>query len=122
MATATKSGTAAKTTAKKAAAKTTAAKKETAKTAKAPVKKAILAAGLGGNVVSYTSGDLLQPHTLIILQNAKPEVAREFRRVIEDECLRLVKEGIPRERLAAILDEFGLRQTLGARFGVSEAG
>ena len=40
MATATKSGTAAKTTAKKAAAKTTAAKKETAKTAKAPVKKA----------------------------------------------------------------------------------
>jgi RNA polymerase primary sigma factor len=40
VATATKSGTAAKTTAKKAAAKTTAAKKETAKTAKAPVKKA----------------------------------------------------------------------------------
>lgn len=81
-------------------------------TNEAPVKKAILAAGLGGNVASYTSGDLLQPHTLIILQNAKPEVAREFRRVIEDECLRLVKEGIPRERLAAILanEEFDLRQ------------
>lgn len=81
-------------------------------TNEAPVKKAILAAGLGGNVVSYTSGDLLQPHTLIILQNAKPEVAREFRRVIEVECLRLVKEGIPRERLAAILanEEFDLRQ------------
>ena len=81
-------------------------------TNEAPMKKAILAAGLGGNVVSYTSGDLLQPHTLIILQNAKPEVAREFRRVIEDECLRLVKEGIPRERLAAILanEEFDLRQ------------
>lgn len=81
-------------------------------TNEAPVKKAILAAGLGGNVVSYTSGDLLQPHTLIILQNAKPEVAREFHRVIEDECLRLVKEGIPRERLAAILanEEFDLRQ------------
>lgn len=81
-------------------------------TNEAPVKKAVLAAGLGGNVVSYTSGDLLQPHTLIILQNAKPEVAREFRRVIEDECLRLVKEGIPRERLAAILanEEFDLRQ------------
>lgn len=81
-------------------------------TNEAPVKKAVLAAGLGGNVVSYTSGDLLQPHTLIILQNAKPEAAREFRRVIEDECLRLVKEGIPRERLAAILanEEFDLRQ------------
>ena len=81
-------------------------------TNEAPMKKAVLAAGLGGNVVSYTSGDLLQPHTLIILQNAKPKVAREFRRVIEDECLRLVKEGIPRERLAAILanEEFDLRQ------------
>ena len=81
-------------------------------TNEAPVKKAVLAAGLGGNVVSYTSGDLLQPHTLIILQNAKPEVARELRRVIEDECLRLVKEGIPRERLAAVLanEEFDLRQ------------
>ena len=81
-------------------------------TNEAPVKKAILAAGLGGNVVSYTSGDLLQPHTLVILQNAKPKVAREFRRAIEDECLRLVKEGIPRERLAAILanEEFDLRQ------------
>ena len=81
-------------------------------TNEAPVKKAILAAGLGGNVVSYTSGDLLQPHTLIILQNAKPEVAREFRRVIEDECRRLVKKGIPRERLKAVLanEEFDLRQ------------
>ena len=64
-------------------------------TNEAPVKKAILAAGLGGNVVSYTSGDLLQPYTLIILQNAKPEVAREFRRVIEDECRPLVEEGHP---------------------------
>lgn len=81
-------------------------------TNEAPVKKAILAAGLGGNVVSYTSGDLLQPHTLVILQNAKPEVAREFRRVIEDECRRLVEDGIPRERLKAVLanEEFDLRQ------------
>lgn len=81
-------------------------------TNEAPVKKAIIAAGLGGNVMSYTSGDQLQPHTLIILQNAKTEVAREFRRVIEAECRRLVEEGIPRERLAAILanEEFDLRQ------------
>lgn len=81
-------------------------------TNEAPVKKAILAAGLGGNVVSYTSGDLLQPYTLIILQNAKPEVAREFRRVIEDECRRLVEDDIPRERLKAVLanEEFDLRQ------------
>ncbi|MDO4437359.1 MAG: insulinase family protein [Coriobacteriaceae bacterium] len=85
----------------------------------APVKKAVLAAGLGGNVVSYTSGDQLQPHTLIILQNAQPESAREFRRVVEDECRRLAEEGIPRDRLAAVLasEEFDLRQR---DFGIAD--
>ena len=88
-------------------------------TNEAPVKKAILAAGLGGNVVSYTSGDQLQPHTLIILQNAKPGVAREFRRVIEDACRDLVENGIPRDRLAAVLasEEFDLRQR---DFGIAD--
>ncbi len=85
----------------------------------APVKKAVLAAGLGGNVVSYTSGDQLQPHTLIILQNAQPDAAREFRRVIEDECRRLAEEGIPRDRLAAVFasEEFDLRQR---DFGIAD--
>ena len=85
----------------------------------APVKKAVLAAGLGGNVVSYTSGDQLQPHTLIILQNAQPDAAHEFRRVIEDECRRLAEEGIPRDRLAAVLanEEFDLRQR---DFGIAD--
>lgn len=88
-------------------------------TNEAPVKKAVLAAGLGGNVVSYTSGDQLQPHTLIILQNAAPDSAREFRRVVEDECRRLVEEGIPRDRLAAVLanEEFDLRQR---DFGIAD--
>ncbi len=78
----------------------------------APVKKAILAAGLGGNVVSYTDASCLQPYELIILQNAQPEVAREFRRVIEDECRALVEQGIPRDRLEAVIssNEYDLRQ------------
>ena len=78
----------------------------------APVKKALLAAGLGGNVVSYTQAACLQPYELIVLQNARPGVAAEVRRVIEDECRRLVEEGVPRERLEAVLssNEFDLRQ------------
>ena len=52
----------------------------------APVKKAILAAGLGGNVVSYTAAESLQPYELIMLQNAQPGVARELRRVFQDAC------------------------------------
>ena len=78
----------------------------------APVKKAILSAGLGGNVLSYTEASVQQPYEMIVLQGAHENVARELRRVVEDECLRLVGEGIPRNRLEAVIssNEFDLRQ------------
>lgn len=78
----------------------------------APVKKAIMAAGLGGNVTSYTAAECLQPYEILILQNAKPDVARELRRVVEDACRELCEKGIPRDRLEAIIssNEFDLRQ------------
>lgn len=78
----------------------------------APVKKAILAAGLGGNVVSYTAAECLQPYELIMLQNAQPGVARELRRVFQDACRDLCAHGVPRERLEAIIssNEYDLRQ------------
>ena len=78
----------------------------------APVKKAILAAGLGGNVVSYTAAECLQPYELIMLQNAQPGVARELRRVFQDACRDLCEHSVPRERLEAIIssNEYDLRQ------------
>ena len=78
----------------------------------APVKKAILAADLGGNVVSYTAAESLQPYELIMLQNAQPGVARELRRVFQDACRDLCEHGVPRERLEAIIssNEYDLRQ------------
>lgn len=78
----------------------------------APVKKAILAAGLGGNVVSYTAAECLQPYELIMLQNAQPGVARELRRVFQDACRDPCEHGVPRERLEAIIssNEYDLRQ------------
>ena len=78
----------------------------------APVKKAILAAGLGGNVVSYTAAECLQPYELIMLQNAQPGVARELRRMFQDACRDLCEHGVPRERLEAIIssNEYDLRQ------------
>ena len=78
----------------------------------APVKRAILEAGLGGNVLSYTQVACQQPYGLIMLQGAKPGVARELRAVVERECRRLAEGGIPRDRLEAVLssNEFDLRQ------------
>lgn len=78
----------------------------------APVKKAIIAAGLGGNVTSYTSSACQQPYELIILQNARPQAAQKFRNVIEDTCRDLVEHGVPRDRLEAVIssNEYALRQ------------
>lgn len=79
----------------------------------APVKKALMEAGVGGNVSSYsTSGSCLQPYELIMVQNAQPEVAERVRRTIEDTCRNLVATGIPRDRLEAVLSsmEYDLRQ------------
>ena len=78
----------------------------------APVKKAIIEAGLGGNVTSYTSNACQQPYEMIMLQNAKPDVARELRRVIEETCHNLVERGVPRDRLEAVIsnNEYSLRQ------------
>lgn len=78
----------------------------------APVKRALIQAGIGGNVTSYTSSACLQPYELIILQNAHPEVARTFRQIIEDTCRDLVEHGIPRDRLEAVIssNEYALRQ------------
>ena len=78
----------------------------------APVKKAIIEAGLGGNVTSYTSNACQQPYEMIMLQNAKPDAARELRRVIEETCRDLVEHGVPRDRLEAVIsnNEYSLRQ------------
>ena len=81
-------------------------------TNEAPIKKAIIAAGLGGNVSSYTSSSCLQPYEMIILQGAKPHVARDLSNLIVRECQRLVDEGVPRDRLEAVIsnNEYSLRQ------------
>ena len=78
----------------------------------APLKKAILAAGIGGNVASYTAAESLQPYELIILQNAGEGAAEKLREVVEDVCRELCETGIPRERLEAVIssNEYDLRQ------------
>lgn len=78
----------------------------------APLKKAILDANLGDNVVSYTNAEGLQPYEMLILKGVKTDDARAFRTLIEEECHRLIEEGIPRDRLEAIIssNEYDLRQ------------
>ena len=81
-------------------------------TNEAPLKRAILDAGICADVTSYTSAACLQPYELIILQNARPDAARRVRQVVEDCARDLVEHGIPRERLEAVIcgNEYDLRQ------------
>ena len=78
----------------------------------APVKRAILDAGLGGDVQSYTQAACLQPYELILLRGAEEDAAEKLRSVVLDTCRELVQAGIPRDRLEATIssNEYDLRQ------------
>lgn len=78
----------------------------------APLKRAVLEAGLGQDFNTTLIDAELQPQVIFQLKGAKPGVAKQFRELVEHTCARLVAEGIERERLEASLAqaEFNLRE------------
>jgi Zn-dependent M16 (insulinase) family peptidase len=78
----------------------------------APLKRAVLDAHLGDDVVGMLSDGCLQPFVFIELKGAHEGVADEFRTLVESTCARLSKEGLGHDNLAASLAqaEFNLRE------------
>lgn len=78
----------------------------------APLKRAVLEAGLGQDFNATLIDAELQPQVIFQLKGAKPGVSKQFRELVENTCARLVAEGIERERLEASLAqaEFNLRE------------
>ena len=78
----------------------------------APLKRAILSADLGDDVVSYLIDSELQPYVFLELKGAKPGVVERFQEVVKETCTRLSTEGIDRERLESAIAqvEFALRE------------
>ena len=78
----------------------------------APLKRAVLEAGLGEDLQVQLIDGELQPQVLIALKGARPNVADEFKTLVEDTCARLASEGLERARLEAGLAqaEFNLRE------------
>ena len=78
----------------------------------APLKRAVLDAGLGDDFQVSLMDGMLQPQVLMVLKGAKPQAAERFEQLVRDTCARLVAEGIERERLSAALSlaEFNLRE------------
>ena len=78
----------------------------------APLKRAVLDAGIGDDFQVQLIDGLLQPQLLFVLKGAKPGVAERFASLVRDTCARLCEDGIDPERLSASLAqaEFNLRE------------
>ncbi len=78
----------------------------------APVKQAILDAGIGKDVFCYWENECLQPFFAIVSKNANPEQKDEFVKVIRETLEKLVKEGLSKKSLLAAINnrEFQYRE------------
>lgn len=87
----------------------------------APLREALIDAGIGRDIIGESERDLIQPSYGITAVNAKNEDVDEFCRIIDDKLKELVKDGIDRELLQSSLNalEFRLRE---ADFGTQPKG
>lgn len=78
----------------------------------APLKRAVLESGLGSDVLGYLYDGILQPCLIFELKGAKPGVAKQFEKLVEDTCGRLVEQGLGQDNLEASIAqaEFNLRE------------
>ena len=78
----------------------------------APLKRAVLESGLGSDVLGYLYDGILQPCLIFELKGAKPGVAKQFEKLVEDTCARLVEQGLGQNNLEASIAqaEFNLRE------------
>ena len=82
------------------------------KTPAAPLRKALIDAGLGMDVSSHFETNVLQPYLSITVNGAEADKAGKFRQVLHDTLAELVENGIDRTILEAALNlmEFQLRE------------
>ena len=78
----------------------------------APLKRRVLDAGLGDDMIVQMIDGVLQPYVQFTLKGAHEGAAERFRALIEETCAELADGGIPRDRLEASLAqaEFHLRE------------
>ncbi len=78
----------------------------------APLKRAILDAGLADDFDGALIDGILQPQAMFTLRGVKPGCAEKFRPLLESTCADLAEDGIPRDKLAAALAqaEFNMRE------------
>ncbi|MCQ2537609.1 MAG: insulinase family protein [Lachnospiraceae bacterium] len=78
----------------------------------APIKEALLEAGIGDDIISYYSGERRQPTFTIGVKNAAPGLSRKFKKVVFDTLEKCVREGLKEASLRAAINtqEFKYRE------------
>ncbi len=78
----------------------------------APVKQALLDAGIGDDVIAYYNGDTYQPSFTIGVRNAKPGQEKLFKKTVMDALRKCAKDGLKEESLRAAVNtqEFRYRE------------
>ena len=75
----------------------------------APLKKALLDAGIGKDILSTYENGIAQPYFSVIAKNADVEQKEAFQNVIRDTLEKIVKEGFDRKALMAGLNFYEFR-------------
>ncbi len=75
----------------------------------APVKQALVDAGIGSEIISFFEESICQPFFSIIAKNTEVSKKEEFVRIIREELEKLVKEGINKDSLNAGLNALEFR-------------
>ncbi len=78
----------------------------------APLKQALLDAGIGKDVYGGYSNGILQPYFSVVAKNADPEQKEAFLQIVDSELRRLATEGLDKKSLLAGLNyyEFKYRE------------
>ena len=74
----------------------------------APLKKALLDAGIGKDIFGSFDGGILQPVFSIIAKNSDPDKKEEFKRVVYDTLNDIVKNGIDKIGLIGAIVMIGV--------------
>ena len=87
----------------------------------APLKQALLDAGIGKDIYGGYNNGILQPYFSVVAKNADPEQKEEFLQIVDGELRRLAAEGLDKKSLLAGLNyyEFKYRE---ADFGSAPKG
>ncbi len=78
----------------------------------APVRKALLDAGIGTDIIDIYEADVKQPYYSIVAKNAEEFQREDFVRIVEETLSGLVRDGVDKTALRAALnhDEFKYRE------------